>query len=41
MTLYNIDDMMNGDHLQTLVEKLIEDERNEKFKKLMDRINKL
>lgn len=41
LTLYNIDDMMEGDHLQTIVEKLIEDDRNEKFQKLMDKINKL
>jgi len=33
--------MMNGDHLQTIVEKLIEEERNDKFQKLMDKINKL
>lgn len=41
MTLYNIEDMMNGDHLLTIVEKSIETEKNEKFVKLMEKIKKI
>lgn len=41
MTLYNIEDMMSGDHLLTIIEKSIETEKNEKFLRLMDKIKKI
>jgi hypothetical protein len=38
MTLYGIDSMLEGDHFETIIEKLIE---NERMQKLHDVLKKL
>lgn len=41
MTLYGIDNMMNGNHLETIHEKLIEKERTDKLNKVLDKLQNL
>lgn len=40
-TLYNIDNMFEGDHLDTILDKLIEKERMEKLNKLINKLQNI